>query len=61
MIVKSRYKVVVIGGGVIGTAVAFYLAKNGVSDVVVLEKDYLSSGSTGRCGGGIRQQWSERE
>ncbi|HAY99017.1 MAG TPA: FAD-dependent oxidoreductase, partial [Mesotoga sp.] len=49
MIVKSRYKVVVIGGGVIGTAVAFYLAKNGVSDVVVLEKDYLSSGSTGRC------------
>ncbi|PNE23285.1 FAD-dependent oxidoreductase [Mesotoga sp. Brook.08.YT.4.2.5.1] len=60
MIVKSRYKVVVIGGGVIGTAVAFYLAKNGVSDVVVLEKDYLSSGSTGRCGGGIRQQWSER-
>jgi len=58
--VKSRYKVVVIGGGVIGTAVAFYLAKNGVSDVVVLEKDYLSSGSTGRCGGGIRQQWSER-
>ncbi|PVD16961.1 FAD-dependent oxidoreductase [Mesotoga sp. Brook.08.105.5.1] len=57
---KSRYKVVVIGGGVIGTAVAFYLAKNGVSDVVVLEKDYLSSGSTGRCGGGIRQQWSER-
>ena len=60
MIVRSRYKVVVIGGGVIGTAVAFYLAKNGVSDVVVLEKDYLSSGSTGRCGGGIRQQWSER-
>jgi sarcosine oxidase, subunit beta len=58
--VKSRYRVVIIGGGVIGTATAFYLAKHGISNVAVLEKDYLSSGSTGRCGGGIRQQWSER-
>ncbi|MBN2252303.1 MAG: FAD-binding oxidoreductase [Kosmotogaceae bacterium] len=60
MTVKSRYRVVIIGGGVIGTATAFYLAKHGISNVAVLEKDYLSSGSTGRCGGGIRQQWSER-
>jgi len=58
--VKSRYRVVIIGGGVIGTATAFYLAKSGIRNVAVLEKNYLSSGSTGRCGGGIRQQWSER-
>lgn len=57
---KNRYRVVIIGGGVIGTATAFYLAKSGIRNVAVLEKDYLSSGSTGRCGGGIRQQWSER-
>lgn len=60
MAVKNRYRVVIIGGGVIGTATAFYLAKSGIRNVAVLEKDYLSSGSTGRCGGGIRQQWSER-
>jgi len=60
MTVKNRYRVVIIGGGVIGTATAFYLAKSGIRNVAVLEKDYLSSGSTGRCGGGIRQQWSER-
>ncbi len=57
---KNRAQVVIIGGGVTGTATAYYLAKNGISDVVLIEADYLSSGSTGRCGGGIRQQWSER-
>ena len=57
MVMRSKYKVVIIGGGIVGTATAFYLAKNGLNDVVVIEKEYLSSGSTGRCGGGIRQQW----
>ncbi|HCO69599.1 MAG TPA: hypothetical protein DIT26_03295 [Mesotoga infera] len=58
---KNRYRVVIIGGGVIGTATAFYLAKSGIRNVAVLEKDYLSSGSTGRCGGGVKQQWAERK
>jgi len=57
---NERASVVIIGGGIIGTAIALYLCKNGMNDVVVLEKNYLSSGATGRCGGGIRQQWSER-
>jgi sarcosine oxidase subunit beta len=51
---------VIIGGGIIGTSIAYHLCKNGINDIVLLEKDYLSAGSTGRCGGGIRQQWSER-
>lgn len=55
----ERADVVIIGGGVIGTSIAYYLAKLGVKKIVLLEKDYLASGSTGRCGGGIRQQWSE--
>lgn len=50
--------VVIVGGGIIGSAIAFNLLKNGMKDVCVLEKSYVSSGSTGRCGGGIRQQWS---
>ncbi len=55
---KTRAECVVIGGGVIGTAIAYYLARAGLTDCVVLESSYLASGATGRCGGGIRQQWS---
>ncbi len=49
--------VVIIGGGISGVAIAYNLLKNGVKDVVVLEKEYLASAATGRCGAGIRQQW----
>ncbi|MBP2628379.1 MAG: Sarcosine oxidase [Firmicutes bacterium] len=49
--------VVVIGGGVIGCSTAYNLAKLGAGKVVVLEKNYLASGSTGRCGAGMRMQW----
>lgn len=55
---KTRADCVIIGGGVIGTAIAYYMARMGMSDVVVLEASYLANGATGRCGGGIRQQWS---
>jgi sarcosine oxidase subunit beta len=55
---RTKTDCVVIGGGVIGCAVAYYLAREGLSDVVVLEASHLASGATGRCGGGIRQQWS---
>lgn len=55
----DRADAVIIGGGIIGTSIAYYLAKLGVKKVVLLEKGYLAGGSTGRCGGGIRQQWSE--
>lgn len=51
-------EVVIIGGGIVGTATAYYLARKGLSDVLLLERDFLASGSTGRCAGGIRQQWS---
>lgn len=51
-------QVVIIGGGITGTAIAYHLAKLGAKQVTIIEKDYLSSGATGRCGGGIRQQWS---
>ncbi len=49
--------VVIIGGGISGCAIAYNLAKKGVKDVVIIEKDYLCSGATGRCGAGIRMQW----
>ena len=57
---KNKADVVIIGGGVNGCSLAYNLVKRGV-DVVVFEKKYLSSGATGACGAGIRQQWSTRE
>ena len=57
---KNKADVVIVGGGVNGCSLAYNLAKRGV-DVVVFEKKYLSSGATGACGAGVRQQWSTRE
>lgn len=49
---------VIIGGGVIGASTAFHLAEAGVK-VVLLERDALASGSTGRAAGGVRAQFSD--
>ena len=54
---KNKAEVVVIGGGVVGCAISYELAKRGVKDIVLLERKYLTSGATGRCGAGVRQQW----
>src|SRR5262249_7206507 len=55
---KPKCDVAIVGGGVIGLAIAYNLARRGVRDVVVLEGGYLAGGASGRNGGGIRQQWS---
>src|ERR1700716_2331865 len=49
--------VVIAGGGIMGCALAYQLAKRDV-DVVVLERQTLGSQSTGKCAGGVRQQFS---
>lgn len=51
-------EVIIIGAGVIGTSIAFHLAKLGCHNVMVLEKNYIGSGATEKCAGGIRQQFS---
>lgn len=50
--------VVIIGGGIMGLSTAYHLAKRGLRNVLVLEKDLLAHGSTGLSVGGIRQQFS---
>jgi sarcosine oxidase subunit beta len=50
--------VVIVGGGVIGASIAYHLTKRGLSNVLVLERDTLGSGSTSKNAGGIRQQFS---
>ena len=53
----NNAEIVIIGGGISGCSIAYNLAKKGVRDIVVIEKNYISSGATGRCGAGVRQQW----
>jgi glycine cleavage system aminomethyltransferase T/glycine/D-amino acid oxidase-like deaminating enzyme len=50
-ILPDRARVVVVGGGVIGTSVAYHLAHMGWKDVVLLERDRLTSGSTWHAAG----------
>lgn len=49
--------IVVVGGGIVGLASAYYLAERG-EDVVVCEKGTIGNGSTERSAGGIRAQFS---
>ncbi|MDP8255819.1 MAG: FAD-binding oxidoreductase [Candidatus Alcyoniella australis] len=51
-------RTVIVGGGVLGLALGYNLCRMGHSDVVVLEKLGLNQGASGRCGGGVRQQWT---
>jgi sarcosine oxidase subunit beta len=48
--------VVIIGGGCVGTSVAFHLTSMGCTDVVLLESGTLGGGSTSKAAGGIRLQ-----
>ena len=50
-VLPARARVVVIGGGVIGTSVAYHLADMGWTDVVLLERDRLTSGTTWHAAG----------
>lgn len=53
--------IIIVGGGVNGVATGYNLIKRGMNRVVVLERSYPGAGATGRCGGGIRQQWGLEE
>src|SRR4029453_4094151 len=49
--------VVVIGGGAVGCSIAYHLARRGVRDVVVFERETVGSGTTSKAAGGIRAQF----
>jgi len=53
MAMKSHVKVVVIGGGVVGCSVLYHLTKGGWTDVVLIERSELTSGSTWHAAGGF--------
>ena len=55
---KRSADVVIIGAGVTGAALAYELARRGIRDVLIFERKFPCSGASGRCGGGIRQQFT---
>jgi dimethylglycine dehydrogenase len=50
---KSSARAVIIGGGVVGASVLYHLARSGWSDVLLIEKSELTSGSTWHAAGGM--------
>jgi sarcosine oxidase, subunit beta len=51
--------IVIIGGGVMGASAAYHLAKCGIKNIVLVEKEqFFGTGATGRCAGGVRYQFS---
>jgi sarcosine oxidase, subunit beta len=59
---KQQYDVVLIGGGVHALAAAYYLARDhGITDVAVLEKEYIGSGGSGRNTAIIRSNYRTTE
>jgi len=55
---KKAADAVVIGAGIMGCAIAHALAKRGMTNVVVIERDQIGRGATADAAGGIRQQFS---
>src|SRR5690606_15739329 len=48
---KTHVKALVVGGGAVGTSIAYHLARAGWADVMLLERDELTSGSTWHAAG----------
>lgn len=57
--IKSH--ILIIGGGISGLSIAYNLVKEGINDVVIIEKSYVGAGSTGRCATGVRASFTSEE
>ncbi len=54
----EKADVIIVGGGVIGTSIAFHLAKKGITDVLLLERSHVAAGSTGKSVGIVEATYS---
>lgn len=57
---RNSYRIAVVGAGIVGLFTAYHLARAGGGPVLVVDRGFLSSGASGRNGGGVRQQWETR-
>src|SRR5712692_7458867 len=52
-------EVVIVGGGIVGSSIAYHLTESGCRDVLILEREsHQGKGSTGKSMGGVRAQFS---
>jgi sarcosine oxidase subunit beta len=51
--------VVIIGGGIVGSSIAFHLAERGVRDVLIIDKGAFGGGTTAKGSGGLRSQYDD--
>src|SRR5499427_651834 len=54
----EHFETIVVGGGIVGAAVTYFLTQEGARAVLLVEQNELGSGSTGGSFGGVRQQFS---
>ncbi len=54
----ARAEVVIVGGGIVGCSVAYHLTRRGITDVVVLEQNTLTAGTTWHAAGLVAQMRS---
>ena len=57
MSIPGAASAIIIGGGVVGCSIAYHLARRGLRDVVVIERDAVGAGTTSKAAGGIRAQF----
>jgi sarcosine oxidase, subunit beta len=57
---RPDYRIAIVGAGIVGLYTAYHLARAGAGPILVVDKGFLSSGASGRNGGGVRQQWETR-
>lgn len=55
--VPARVDALVVGAGCVGCSIAYNLAERGMRNVLVVDRGEVGAGSTGRCAGGVRQQF----
>jgi sarcosine oxidase subunit beta len=55
---KGVPEIVIVGGGISGVCLAWELARRGLKDILLLERDYLAAGPTGRSGAVVRCHYS---
>jgi sarcosine oxidase subunit beta len=53
----NKYDVIIVGAGVIGCSIAYFLTEKGCNNILVIDKGGIASDITGICPGGVRQQW----
>ena len=57
MSIPRTASAVIIGGGVVGCSIGYHLARRGLRDVVIVERDAVGAGTTSKAAGGIRAQF----